>query len=166
MADLDEQRRKVEELKRKILEQKKKGGVEPPSEPPSVKPPEVDKTKAEQAARQAQEAQRQAIEAQRQAQEAQRQAAVESQKRADDAKRQSEDAARKQQEDRQRAEAAKAQQPQHSAALVSLQAYAQALRQAWADGQLSKDEDVLLSTLRKSMGINDQEQQNVEAVEL
>ena len=43
MADLEEQRRKVEELKRKILEQKKKDGVRAPAPPEPPAPPAIDK---------------------------------------------------------------------------------------------------------------------------
>ena len=48
-------------------------------------------------------------------------------------------------------------QVQHTVPVVSLQAYAQTLKQAWANGSLSKDEENLLLTLRKSMGISDEE---------
>ena len=46
--------------------------------------------------------------------------------------------------------------------VVCLQAYAQALKFAWSDGVLSKDENALLIVIRKSMGVSDQEHASLE----
>ena len=53
-------------------------------------------------------------------------------------------------------------QVQHAVPVASLQAYAQTLKEAWANGSLSKDEENLLLTLRKSMGISDEEHASLE----
>src|SRR5512139_2728960 len=45
---------------------------------------------------------------------------------------------------------------------AAVQAYVSALRQAWGDGNLSKDEEVLLATLRKSLGITPEEHAGLE----
>ncbi len=46
---------------------------------------------------------------------------------------------------------------QQQIAVSPLQAYVQALRQALSDGVISKDEEVLLATLRKTLGIRDED---------
>ncbi|MCX7984476.1 MAG: hypothetical protein N3A63_06205 [Bacteroidetes bacterium] len=109
MSDLEEQRRKAEELKRKILEQKKKAGIvsqELETQVPSPAPEAGNQAKEKNHGLQA-----------------------------------------------------SSQQPSYhvqSTSINPLQAYTNALRQALADGVISKDEDVLLSTLRKTLGINDE----------
>jgi hypothetical protein len=79
----------------------------------------------------------------------------------EETRRQIEEAARRQQEEeRVRVEKASLKAP--TVPVVSLQAYAQALKLAWSDGALSKDENAILAVLRKSMGINDEEHKNLE----
>jgi hypothetical protein len=71
-------------------------------------------------------------------------------------------APRQQEEEKPRTETEKNTQVQHTIAVASLQAYAQTLKEAWANGSLSKDEENLLSTLRKSMGISEEEHLSLE----
>lgn len=52
--------------------------------------------------------------------------------------------------------------PAHTTMMASLKAYAQVLRQAWADGLISKDEEEMLRTLRTSLGISDQEHESLQ----
>ena len=46
--------------------------------------------------------------------------------------------------------------------VASLKAYAQVLRQAWADGSISKDEEEMLRTLRTSLSISDPEHESLQ----
>lgn len=110
MSDLEEQRRKAEELKRKILEQKKKGEAPPLRE----QVPQPDSTIPKQ----------------------ENHGGVQTQGTTPTAQPSQQDQTR-------------------SATINPIQAYTNALRQALADGVISKDEDVLLSTLRKTLGISD-----------
>jgi type IV secretory pathway VirB10-like protein len=149
MTDIDEQRKKVEELKRKILEQKKKGDVPSTSELPISK--SVD------------EAKEQAPPVQVQQQEIKQQPKIESQQRLEEVKDKTEKIVpRQQQEEKPHTETEKNSQVQHAVPVVSLQAYAQALKQAWANGSISQDEENLLQILRKCMGISDEEHANLE----
>ncbi|MGD0590586.1 MAG: hypothetical protein ABSA44_07290 [Bacteroidota bacterium] len=165
MPDLDEQRRKVEELKRKILEQKKKDAADASS------PPDIDKFVEEEKKR--------AGMAERQALEVQLQTELTSKRLVEETRRQVEEKTRKQQEEeksrrQQEEEKSRRQQEQEKKRLdiqtktpptipiVSIQAYAQALKHAWSDGALSKDENAILIILRKAMGISDDEHENLE----
>ena len=149
MTDIDEQRKKVEELKRKILEQKKKGDVASARELPINKP--VDEAKDH------------ITPVQIQAQEVKPQPKIESQHQIEEVKDKTEKIVTKQQdEERSHTETEKAPQVRHVVPIVSLQAYAQALKQAWANGSVSEDEENLLQTLRKSMGISDEEHASLE----
>jgi alpha-L-arabinofuranosidase len=149
MTDIDEQRKKVEELKRKILEQKKKGEAAPPLDS------SINKT--------ANEAKGPTTPVQSQAQEIKQQAKIESQHQTEEVKDKTEKVAPRQQEEEKRhTEAEKTTQAQHTIPVVSLQAYAETLKQAWANGSVSKDEENLLLTLRKSMGISDEEHASLE----
>lgn len=217
MADLEEQRRKVEELKKKILLQKQKGEGTVPSATiegdkkavpqPTIaedlerkKAEEDVKRKVEEARIQAQrlidEQKRKAEEEERRKDEERKKVEEEEKKKADEARlkaqhmaeeqrrkleeetrRQAEEAAKKREEEarkkkdeetkrlaveqeRKREEEKK--QAPSIANPVSLQAYAQALKQALADGVISRDESVLLETLRKSLGISQHEHDALE----
>jgi hypothetical protein len=149
MADIDEQRKRVEELKRKILEQKKKGEAAPSSNLSINKP--ID------------EAKKSTAPVQSQAQEVKQQAEVMSQHRTEEVINKTEKTApRQQEEEKRRTDTEKTTQVQRTVPVASLQAYAQTLKQAWSNGSLSKDEENLLSTLRKSMGISDEEHASLE----
>jgi alpha-L-arabinofuranosidase len=150
MTDIDEQRRKVEELKRKILEQKKKSESASPSDQ-SKNIPVV-------------EAKERTAPLQGPVQEIKQQSEVGSPQRKQEVINKAEKNVLQQQEEQKRhTEKEKATEVvQHTVALVSLQAYAQTLKQAWSNGSLSKDEENLLSTLRKSMGISDEEHVSLE----
>jgi predicted RNase H-like nuclease len=149
MTDIDEQRKRVEELKRKILEQKKKG--EPASSLDlSIKKP-------------VEEAKKPSTPVQNQAKEITQQPVIGNQHRTEEVIHNTEKTApRQQEEDKRRIETEKTPQVQHTVPVISLQAYAQTLKQAWSNGSLSKDEENLLSTLRKSMGITDEEHESLE----
>ncbi|MCX6120810.1 MAG: hypothetical protein NTX44_04265 [Ignavibacteriales bacterium] len=143
MADIDEQRKRVAELKQKILEQKKKS-ESAPSLDASINTP-VDKAKEPTAP------------VQNQAQDVKQQVEAASQHRPEEVINKTEKIVLPQQEEeKRRAETEKNAQAQHVNPVVYLQAYAQTLKQAWANGSMSKDEENLLSTLRKSMGISDE----------
>jgi len=169
MTDINEQRRKVEELKRKILEQKKKDSTDQPFD-----------SLLDQFTR---EEKRQTEEGQKQDEEVQRQSEIESRHLAEEAKRREEESARRKQEEetaqrkqeegvhhqkeeekKKRAHSRVAQtiESQPIVPVACLQAYAQALKFAWSDGELSKDENALLIVIRKSMGISDQEHASLE----
>ncbi len=149
MADIDEQKRKVEELKRKILEQKRKGETTPSSNLPVGKP--VNNVKDQTAS------------VQSQLQENKQKAEIASQPRIDKALNKTEKNIPQQRvEEKWHEEIEKSAQVQRTVSLVSLQAYAQTLKQAWANGSLSKDEGDLLLTLRKAMGISDEEHASLE----
>jgi hypothetical protein len=149
MADIDEQRKKVEELKRKILEQKKKGEAAPPS-PVSINKP-VDEVKERTAP------------VQSKVQEVKQQAEKESQHRTLEVNNATKKITSQQQEEEKRhIEREKTAQVQHKVGVASLQIYAQTLKQAWMNGSVSKDEENLLLTLRKSMGISDEEHASLE----
>jgi hypothetical protein len=149
MADIDEQRKRVAELKQKILEQKKKSEAAPPVDVPIDKP--VD------------EAKKPIAPAQDQAQEVKQQAKIEPQHRTEEVINKPEKIVLPQQEEeKRRAETEKKAQAQHGNPIVYLQAYAQTLKQAWANGSMSKDEEDLLLTLRKSMGISEEEHASLE----
>jgi len=149
MTDIDEQRKKVEELKRKILEQKKKGEAGPLSEPPIGKPVE--------------EVKEQKAPVQIQAQEIKKQEKIDGQHQKEEVKDRTEKIVpRHQEEEKLHTEAEKVVHVQHAVPVASLQAYAQALKQAWANGSISQDEENLLQTLRKSMGISDEEHESLE----
>jgi hypothetical protein len=174
MPDLDEQRRKVEELKRKILEQKKKDAIGTSSSPANDRLVEEEKNHTGMT-------EHQALEVQRQTELASKRLVEETRRHIEEKSRrqQEEEKARKQQEEertrrRQEEEKARRQQveekkridiqtqTQPTIPIVSIQAYAQALKHAWSDGALSKDENAILVTLRKAMGISDQEHMDLE----
>ncbi len=149
MADIDEQRKKVEELKRKILEQKKKGEGASSPDLPTNKPVEVVQEKS--------------VPVQTQVQEVKLQAKVESQHRTEEPTLKAEKIIVQQKEDEKPHPVIEKTPPvQHVVSVVVLQAYVQALKQAWANGSVSSDEESLLSTLRKSMGISDEEHESLE----
>jgi hypothetical protein len=149
MTDIDEQRKRVAELKQKILEQKKKSESAPSSDLSTNKP--VD------------EAKEQTAPVHIQLQEVKQQAVVENQHRTEEVIKKTEKIVLPQQEEgKQRTGSEKATQNQHAIPIVYLQAYAQVLKQAWTNGVVSKDEENLLSTLRKSMGISDEEHASLE----
>ncbi|RPI05994.1 MAG: hypothetical protein EHM64_04495 [Ignavibacteriae bacterium] len=146
MADIDEQRKRVEELKRKILEQKKKGDAELspdlPLNAPTIQPPPVPSP--------VQEVKQPPVRGG-------------SQNRSEDVPVKPEKNVPRQQEEPKQAPApVSAASVQQSIPVVSLQAYAQTLKQAWSNGSLSKDEENLLRTLRKSMGISEEEHASLE----
>jgi anti-sigma28 factor (negative regulator of flagellin synthesis) len=149
MADIDEQRKKVEELKRKILEQKKKGdGVSTPDLPVS-KPVDVVQEKP--------------VPAQSQVQEIKQPVAIVSPPRTEETPLNAEKIVVQQKvEEKPHAGVEKTAPVQPVVSVGALQAYVQALKQAWANGSLSPDEESLLLTLRKSMGISNEEHVNLE----
>ena len=149
MTDIDEQRKRVEELKRRILEQKKKSESAPSSDL-SINTP-VDKAKESTAP------------VQNQAQDVKQQAEAASQLRPEEVINKTEKIVLPQQEEKKRRiEIEKNTQTPHAIPIVYLQAYAQTLKQAWANGSMSKDEEDLLFTLRKSMGISEEEHASLE----
>jgi hypothetical protein len=148
MADIDEQRKRVEELKRRILEQKKKSEAAPPIDLPLNN--SVDEAKKPAAPVQTQPQNKQ-------------QAEAASQLRAKEVINKPEKNILPQQgEEKGRAGTEKNAQSPHTFPIVYLQAYAQTLKQAWSNGSISKDEEDLLFTLRKSMGISDEEHASLE----
>ena len=158
MPDLDEQRQKVEELKRKILEQKKKDAADALSSPVIDKFVEEEKKRAGMAERQALEVQRQTeLASKRLVEETRRQVEEKSRRQQEEEK-----SRRQQEEEKRRAEIQKGTQAPPTVPVVSIQAYAQALKHAWTDGALSKDENAILVTLRNAMGISDQEHTDLE----
>jgi hypothetical protein len=144
MADLEEQRRKVEELKKKILEQKTKGTVasvvqeEQQSTPvvaaKIISPDQIGSPQKEEAN----------IPTENISQSVKHETPLQSVK----------------EKNNERHNAASGQQ--HATAVIALQAYAQALKQAWSDGDVSKDEETILFTLRRTLGISDEEHKNLE----
>jgi hypothetical protein len=158
MPDLDEQRRKVEELKRKILEQKKKDVADALSSPVIDKFVEEEKKRAGMAERQAREVQQQTeLASKRLVEETRRQVEEKSRRQQEEEK-----SRRQQEEEKRRTEIQKGTQAPPTVPVVSIQAYAQALKHAWTDGALSKDENAILVTLRNAMGISDQEHTDLE----
>jgi hypothetical protein len=168
MADLDEQRRKVEELKRKILEQKRKDVADVSSSAISDKIVEEEKKRAGMAEHQALEVQRQTeLASKRLVEETRRQVEEKSRKQQEEEvsrKKQEEEKKRQQlEEEKKRIDIPKSVSGVPSTVpVVSIQAYAQALKHAWMDGALSRDENAILVTLRKAMGISDQENIDLE----
>ena len=149
MPDLNEQRQKVEELKRKILEQKKRDAADVLSSPVIDKFVEEEKKRAGMS--------------ERQALEVQRQTELASKRLVEETRRQVEEKSRRQQEEeRRRTEIQKGTQAPPTIPVVSIQAYAQALKHAWTDGALSKDENAILVTLRNAIGISEQEHMDLE----
>lgn len=136
MADLEEQRRKVEELKKKILEQKTKGTVvsavqEMPSstavETKIISPSTPSGSKKIEATPHAEDT----------SQSIQQTVRSEKQKEEPPAQR-------------------------HAPAVIALQAYAQVLKQAWSDGVVSKDEEAILLILRQTFDITSEEHESLE----
>jgi hypothetical protein len=149
MTDIEEQRRKVEELKRKILEQKKKSDVAPSTDLSINKP--VNEVKERTAP------------VQSSAQVLNQKKELESQQKKDNVIDNTPKVALQQQGGEKRPlEPEKKGQIQHTVPVIALQAYAQTLKQAWSNGALSQDEENLLLTLRKSMGISDEEHMSLE----
>jgi hypothetical protein len=149
MADIDEQRKKVEELKRKILEQKKTGGVASSPELP------IDKTVVE--------VKETTAPVQAPVQDVKPQAEGENQRRPEEVPTKTEKFAPQQKEEvKLHAQTEKIAPAPHAVSVASLQAYAQALKQAWANGSVSQDEENLLLTIRRSMGISDEEHVSLE----
>jgi len=175
MPDLDEQRRKVEELKRKILEQKKREAANAASLPTDDRHVEEEKTKTELAEHQAEVKRQTELESQRLVEETRRHVEEKSRRQQEEEKahrRREEEKTRKlqdeekkrllQEEERRRNDLQRSTQIASTVPVVSIQAYAQALKHAWSDGALSKDENAILVVLRKAMGINDQENTELE----
>ena len=167
MPDLDEQRRKVEELKRKILEQKKKDATDALASPVIDKFVEEEKKRAGMVERQALEVQRQTeLASKRLVEETRRQVEEKSRRQQEEEKsrRQLEEEKTRQQkeEEKKQTDIQKGTQAPSTVPVVSIQAYAQALKHAWSDGALSKDENAILVTLRRAMGISDQENIDLE----
>ena len=138
MADINEQRKRVEELKKKILEQKKKGFTIPPElqsmveEPPAVPAVSIEQTKNDTPAHQE----------------------LEPGKKSE---------TRSLQEEQKKIQTVSTPGgPVRSTTVTSLKAYAQVLRQAWGDGLISKDEEEMLRTLRTSLSISDQEHESLQ----
>jgi tellurite resistance protein len=144
MTDINEQRKKVEELKRKILEQKKKDntGLQSSSRTDQIANEEKKLTE----------------ETKKHAEEVQRQIELASQQIEEETRRQEEEEKRKKGVPK----AAQNGQAQPTVPVACLQAYAQALKFAWSDGVLSRDEKALLMIIQKSMGISAQEHTSLE----
>lgn len=146
MADIDEQRKKVEELKRKILEQKKKGDAVSTPGLPTSNPVDVVQEKP--------------VPAAGQVQEIKPPVAVVSPQRTEETPLYAKKIVVQQEvEEKPHVKTPPAQQ---AVSVASLQAYVQALKQAWANGSVSQDEENLLSTLRKAMGISSEEHVSLE----
>ena len=149
MTDIEEQRRKVEELKRKILEQKKRNEAAPSIDLSINKP--VNEVKERTAPVQSPpQVVRQKTEIEN----------LQNKEKAIDTTPKI--ALQQQGGEKRRLEPEKKVQIQHTVPVIALQAYAQTLKQAWSNGVLSQDEENLLSTLRKSMGISDEEHLSLE----
>jgi hypothetical protein len=144
MADLEEQRRKVEELKKKILEQKTKGmdmsAVLEVQQPQVIAASKIISSPDTQQKRNEEENRVVANVPKNVEPETQRQPVKEGKK----------------------TELNDAAPARRATTVVALQAYAQALKQAWSDGNLTKDEQDLLITLRRTLGIGDEEHQGLE----
>ena len=142
MAEIDEQRKRVEELKRKILEQKKGGGEAPPSDTPVSKPLTEPKEQIIPAA----------------------EPSVGTHVNAKEEDLHKSEKSVLQQKVVEKAGASGENRSPVSQAIpvASLQAYAQVLKQAWSNGSVSDDEQSLLLTLRKTMGISDEVHQSLE----
>lgn len=149
MTDIDEQRKRVEELKRKILEQKKKGeGVLSPALPTNNS---VDAGHEK------------PLPAQQPVQENNHPVEVARPQQTEETSRKAEKPVGQQKEvEKPSAEKEKTAPVQHVVSVASLQAYVQALKQAWANGSVSQDEENLLLTLRKAMGISNEEHESLE----
>jgi hypothetical protein len=149
MTDIDEQRKKVEELKRKILEQKKTGGASPTIDLSSSKPAADMKASPAPTPTPVQEAKQPEV--------------VESKHQPEVGfPRGEKNIPRQKEEGSSHAEAEKISLAPHAVSVVVLQAYAQALKQAWANGSVSQDEENLLQSLRKSLGISEEEHNSLE----
>jgi hypothetical protein len=149
MTDIEEQRRKVEELKRKILEQKKKSEGVSSTELSINKP--IDETMERTAPIQSQP------------QVVKPRIDIESVPQKGKVIDNTPKIVLQQQEgEKRQVEPEKKVQVQHTVPVIALQAYAQTLKQAWSNGSLSQDEENLLLTLRKSMGISDEEHMSLE----
>ncbi len=148
MAEFDEQRKRVEELKRKILEQKKGGGETLPSDVPASNP--LNKSQEQMGRTGLPEA-------------AHRHVNTEAQVTGKEETHKSEpDLHQKNEPEKMNRPGEKSSHGSETIPMVSLQAYAQALKQAWSNGSVSDDEKSLLLTLRKSMGISDEVHQSLE----
>ncbi|MBP8975790.1 MAG: hypothetical protein KBG83_03640 [Bacteroidetes bacterium] len=130
MDDFDEQRKKVEEIKKKILEQKKKSGAGE-SGTQSVVPVQQSNSIVEQSTPISKEPKAQEQATQQPAPHAQGAGIAKPQN-----------------------ESTNQQKPTSS---TSIQVYLNTLYQALSDGVLSKDEEVLLATLRRSLGIREED---------
>jgi ENT domain len=149
MADIDEQRKKVEELKRKILEQKKKGEASTSPVQPITKSVDV--------------AQEKSIPAQNQVQEIKHPVEVANPQRTEETSLKAEKlVVQQKEEEKPHAGVGKTTPVQQVVSVAALQAYVQVLKQAWANGSVSQDEENLLLTLRKSMGISNEEHMSLE----
>jgi hypothetical protein len=144
MADLEEQRRKVEELKKKILEQKTKGTdlhVVQEKQPPTtfveakiIAPAQIVRPSPDEGSKSPSEEEPHRVE--------HKTLPVK--------------------EDKKDILCEGTPPPQRATAMIALQAYAQALKQAWSDGDVSKDEEALLLTLRRTLGISIEEHESLE----
>jgi hypothetical protein len=149
MTDIDEQRKKVEELKRKILEQKKTGGASSMIDLSSSNPTtEVNASPAPTPIPVQEAKQPDVVERKHQPEEG-----IPSGEK---------NIPRPKVEGSSHTEAEKKSLAPHAVSVVVLQAYAQALKQAWANGSVSQDEENLLQTLRKSLGISEEEHNSLE----
>jgi hypothetical protein len=135
MADLDEQRRKVEELKKKILEQRTKGTAEPVTQEVRPKIPDVVVAPSPETAK----------------------SHVEATPPATERKVPAQPVEEKKNESRE-----SVQTQLRAAAMVGLQAYAQVLKQVWSDGIVSDDEQAILRILRQTLGISKEEHESLE----
>lgn len=170
MTELDEQRRKVEALKKKILEQKKKPEDLSNSESSlegSVQEDSIfldeESLLRENTAKERDESEGKKIkDVSIQKEERERLQALA------DAKRQVEEAAKKRHVDRKKEtpstsrEAQDVEQVEESPISSVMHAYKQALKQAWSDGLISSDEDQILGSLRSSLSISPEDRETME----
>jgi anti-sigma28 factor (negative regulator of flagellin synthesis) len=150
MPDLNEQRKKVEELKKKILEQKKQGLTSPAS-PEPIAPAKSAEPKAPEAPK-ASETVRVPVQKEK----------IETVSREETKQEKKTESPLPITERKNAFVETTAKNPDHSSIINSLQAYVQVLRQAWADGSLSKDEEEMLRTLRKSLGVSEDEHKSLQ----
>ncbi len=140
MEDLEEQRRKVEELKKKILEQKTKGTTTSIVQEAPVKiipSTQIVPIQEKDEATSHLEGVSQSMTHETQLEQIKK-------------------------EEKKTALHEGVSTQQHATAMIALQAYAQALKQAWSDGVVSKDEEAMLSVLRHTLGISNDEHESLE----
>jgi len=170
MLDLEEQRRKVEELKRKILEQKKKGNLQVDSE--SLEQESIDRGDSketrkvlieepenitENTPKSYQLEEDEDLDYRQKKEIAARKLIDETRKKVEQASKKSLDVSSEKSIKKPVASTMPS-----SGSVLLIQAYTQALKVAWSDGVLSKDESAILSVLRKVIGITEEEHRNLE----